>query len=171
MVEPKQQRAWDFQEPRAILSEIAKVLPDFRGVDFKGIREAGWQPAEKEAATRRSFAHARQDPRAPDPEYPLTLVVGRSLYDRGTLLSHSDAIGNLIPAAHAVMHPADAEKLGLKDGDEVSVISETGRLGFRLRVSDEVVPGVLCAPRNLTDAPLSVLFSDHWSLPRVRVVK
>jgi hypothetical protein len=34
-----------------------------------------------------------------------------------------------------------------------------------------VMPGVAFAPLNLSDAPLSVLFADRRTLPRVRIAK
>jgi anaerobic selenocysteine-containing dehydrogenase len=70
-----------------------------------------------------------------------------------------------------MIHPSDAQELGLAEGDAVSVVSEVGRLGLSVKVSEEVIPGVAFAPLNLSDAPLSVLFVDRWSVPRVRIVK
>ena len=106
-----------------------------------------------------------------DPEYPLALVTGRLLYDRGMLLRLSEPIDNLVPEAFVMIHPSDAEKLELSDGDSVSVISPEGRLRFSLKVSEEIVPGAAFAPANLSDAPLSVLLADRWTLPYVRIVK
>jgi predicted molibdopterin-dependent oxidoreductase YjgC len=171
MVEGKQQRAWDFEEPAAILSEIAKVLPGYRGVDLQTVGADGWQPAGAQAAPRRVFEFVTQDPPPRSSEYPLTLIAGKLLYDRGTLLSHSDGVQNLAPAAYAVIHPADAAQMSLADGDNVSVVSAQGRLGFTLKVSDDIVPGVVFAPWNLSDAPLSTLFADRWSRPQVRIEK
>jgi predicted molibdopterin-dependent oxidoreductase YjgC len=106
-----------------------------------------------------------------DPEFPLVLWTGRMLYDRGTLLLRSGQIQKLVPAAFVTINPADAEKLELVDGDDVSVVSAKGRLRFAAKVSDEVAQGVAFAPLNLSDAPLSVLSADRWTLPRVRIVK
>jgi predicted molibdopterin-dependent oxidoreductase YjgC len=70
-----------------------------------------------------------------------------------------------------MIHPADAGRLDLTNGDDVSIVSATGRLGFTVRITDEIAPGVVFAPLNLSDAPLSVLATDMWTLPRVRIVK
>jgi predicted molibdopterin-dependent oxidoreductase YjgC len=107
----------------------------------------------------------------PDPDYPLTLVTGKLLYDQGTLLRRSERIQTLVPKAYVMIHPSDAEKLEMADGDTASVVSQAGRLELVVKVSEEVVPGVVFAPLNLSDAPLSVLFADRWSLPRVRIEK
>jgi predicted molibdopterin-dependent oxidoreductase YjgC len=106
-----------------------------------------------------------------DPEYPLTLMPGRLLYDRGTLLRRSGRIQNLVPEAFVVVHPTDAEELGLVDGDDVSVVTAREQLTMKARISQEIVPGTVFAPLNLSDAPLSVLVEDRGVLARVRLVK
>jgi len=70
-----------------------------------------------------------------------------------------------------MIHPADAERYGLADGDDVALVSQAGRLRSTLKVSDEVAPGTVFAPLNVNDAPLSVLFENRWTWPRVQVVK
>ena len=171
MVDGKQQRAWDFSEPADVLQEIAKVVPGYRGLDYARLGEAGWQRVVPQAAARRSFVMVAADIMVPDPDYPLTLVTGRLLYDRGTLLRCSERIQNLVPDGFVVIHPVDAKHFGLADGDDVSVVSARGRLALTAKVSDEVVPGVAFAPRNLGKAPLSVLFEERRTWPWVRIVK
>jgi anaerobic selenocysteine-containing dehydrogenase len=45
------------------------------------------------------------------------------------------------PLVH--LHPDDAQKRGIEDGDEVVVISPRGRVAFRARVTEDIVPGVV----------------------------
>lgn len=171
MAHSKQQRAWDFSGPADVLQEIAKVLPGFRGVDYAQMGEAGWQRPAPQPPTRRSLVPIEFEPPTPDPDFPLVFFTGRLLWDRGTLLSRAGRIQNLVPEAFVAIHPVDAEKLGLVDGDDVSVVSRVGRLGFAVRISEEMVPGVIFAPSNLSAAPLSVLFADRRTLPYVRIEK
>jgi anaerobic selenocysteine-containing dehydrogenase len=44
------------------------------------------------------------------------------------------------------MHPDDAARRGLSDGDEVSVTSRAGTVSARLGVSDDLMPGVVSLP-------------------------
>jgi predicted molibdopterin-dependent oxidoreductase YjgC len=171
MADSKQQRAWDFSGPPDVLQEIAKVLPGYRGVDSARMGEAGWQRPAPQPPTRRSLLSIELDAPTPDPDYPLVLVTGRLLCDRGTLLCRSGRIQNLVPEAFVAIHPVDAGKLGLVDGDDVSVVSRVGRLGITVKISEEIVPGVIFAPSNLSAAPLSVLFADRLTLPYVRIEK
>ena len=169
MVDRKQKRAWGFSGPGEVLNEMSKVLPHWRGVDYTRMGETGWQQPAPPPVVRRAFRLGESQVLARNPNYPLTLVTGHRLYDRGTLLRCSGRIQNLVPEAFVMVHPSDAEMLGLVDGGDASVVSATGRLALTVRVSDEVVPGVAFAPWNLSTTPLSVLFADRWSLPQVRL--
>jgi NADH-quinone oxidoreductase chain G len=171
LVDSKRRRAWDFAGPDEILSEIAKVLPGYRGLDAAKVGDTGWQRPRPEAKAKRSLSRVEQAPPRPDPEYPLILVTGHALYDRGTLLRRTERIRNLVPEAYVAIHPTDAERFGVADGDDASLVSAVGRLGLTVKVSTEVMPGVAFAPENLSAAPLSVLFSDRSTLPRVRIAK
>jgi len=171
MADGKQKRAWEFSGPADVLAEIAKVLQGYRGVDYARMAETGWQQPMPPAKTRRSFVLVEPGVAEPEPGYPLMLVTGRLFYDQGTLLRCSERIQNLVPEAFVMIHPSDADELGLVDGDDASVVSAVGRLGLCVKLSEEIVPGVVFAPVNLSEAPLSVLFADHGSLPRVRIVK
>jgi anaerobic selenocysteine-containing dehydrogenase len=45
------------------------------------------------------------------------------------------------PQVH--LHPQDARARGIADGDEVEVVSPRGRVPFRARVSEDILPGVV----------------------------
>jgi formate dehydrogenase len=46
----------------------------------------------------------------------------------------------------AIIHPADAVRLSISDGDEIVVQSATGSIRLPARLSDEVMPGVIAIP-------------------------
>jgi len=169
MVDSKRKRAWEFSGPTEILAEIAKVLPGYRDLDMETIEKTGWQRPRPEETPRRYLSRVELVPPPPDPDYPLTLVTGHVLYHRGTLLRRTDRICELAPEAYVAIHPADAERFGMTDGDQASLISAIGQLGLTVRVSTEIVPGVAFAPLNLSEAPLGVLFEKCSDLPRVRI--
>jgi NADH-quinone oxidoreductase chain G len=171
MLDTKRRKMWDFSTAADILDEIAKVVPAYRGLDYARMGEQGWQPPIREPAARRAFTRVEPESPIPNTQYPLTLITGRLFYDRGTLLSRSAPIQNVVPEAFVMLHPSDAAKLGLADGDEVTVESAQGQLQLRLKVSDDVAPGVAYAPLNLSAVPLNVLFAERQVLPRVRIVK
>jgi len=175
MVDAKRRKAWEPNGAAGILDEISKVVPGYRGIDRGAVGELGWQPPAQPSLAKRSFV--RVPPAegysflSPAEEYPLILFASRLLYDRGTLLRRSGRVGRLVPKPFVLIHPSDADRLGLCDRDEVSVVSVEGRLDFVLRVGDEAAPGVAVAPRDLSAVPLSVLYTDCRTLPRVRIIK
>lgn len=171
MVEPKQQRNWDFSTPADILAEMSRVIPGWRDLDQAALGRDGWQLPAPQAPNRRAVAPKEQRVPARDPNYPLILCPGRLLYDRSRWLSSAELIQAVVPAAYVTIHPADAQHLDLADGDEVSIISPAGEVPARLRVAAEVVAGVAFAPLNLGDTPLGQLNEEWGALPRVRIVK
>lgn len=59
------------------------------------------------------------------------------------------------------INPEDAEAVGARDGDPVSLKNDLGEVGVRVRVTDRVPKGVLWSPRLLTGlngAPQNTLF-------------
>ena len=169
MVQGKQRKAWLFDSADDVLREIKRTIPALRDMDQAALAEGGWQHPAPAAAAPRALTLVEADVAAVSSEYPFFLVTGRVLYDRGTLLSHSAKIQGLIPEPFAVVHPSDADRLGLTEGDEVAVVAARGRFTCRLRVRPDVAPGVVFVPRNLGAEPVSALFGDGRSLPRVRL--
>ena len=45
-----------------------------------------------------------------------------------------------------ILHPTDAASRGLADGADVRLFNDRGEVGLKLRVSDEVQPGVVLVP-------------------------
>jgi predicted molibdopterin-dependent oxidoreductase YjgC len=160
---------------------MAKALPGYRGLTYARMGEQGWQAAAPQIAPRRMFVRVEptasgasrpEQLRVPaGPEPSLTLVPKRLLYDRGTLLQRSERIHKLVPDPYVMIHPSDATRLGLAEGDEASVVSAQGRLALAVRVSSEVAPGVALVPLNLSDGAVSSLFAERQTLPLVRLVK
>ena len=90
-------------------------------------------PARPEALT---FAGA---PAAPAPAatdaYSLRLVLGRKLYDEGTLVAHSPSLANLAPPAAVHLAPKDHDRLGVGVAGVTEVRIRSAR-------GDVVVPAV-----------------------------
>lgn len=74
-------------------------------------------------------------------EYPLALISPGS--DERT----TSTFGGLETGREEVleMNPADAADRGLVDGDVVRIHNELGEVQLRLRVTDVICPGVVCA--------------------------
>ncbi|MDO8490611.1 MAG: molybdopterin-dependent oxidoreductase, partial [Dehalococcoidia bacterium] len=80
------------------------------------------------------------------PRYPLVLRTGRSIghfhsfYDEGRAVS---TLARLNPVPVVWIHPSDAGKRGVKDGDDVTARNERGEFRAQARVTADVLPGVV----------------------------
>ena len=76
----------------------------------------------------------------------LRLLSPASEWALNDTFANDPKVGRRWGSATVALHPDDAAARGLADGDEVVLSNDTGRLTLRLRVSDEVLPGVALSP-------------------------
>lgn len=93
------------------------------------------------------WIHDQEDPVDPvDDEYPLTLNTGRILehWHTMTITGGVPALAKVIPDKLEI-HPLDARKYGVKDGDAVRVNSRRGEVKLEAYITDAIRPGVVFA--------------------------
>lgn len=84
----------------------------------------------------------------PDPEYPFVLTSGR-LYGHWhtqTRTGRIDKIKQMHPEPFLEIHPRDAEKLGMIDGQVVEVRSRRGVAKFPAKITQAISPGTVFVP-------------------------
>jgi anaerobic selenocysteine-containing dehydrogenase len=89
------------------------------------------EDAEEEAAGRR---------------WPLRLLTAPGYFQSHTAFTGNRALRRREGAPVVVLHPADAERRGLRAEEGVELFNERGAVRMRLRISDEVAPGVVLVP-------------------------
>jgi formate dehydrogenase alpha subunit len=149
-----------------IFDEMARLIPFLGGLSHDRLdREGGLQwpcPTPDHPGTRYLYAEsfprgkgkfiaARQIVEAaelPDREYPFVLNTGRLLYHwhGGTITRRVPGLLELAPALEVLLHPADARRLGVEDGEAVRVTSRRGELDGRARLTEAVRPGAIFVP-------------------------
>ncbi|MDQ7818995.1 MAG: NADH-quinone oxidoreductase subunit NuoG [Armatimonadota bacterium] len=97
------------------------------------------------------------------------LIPGDVLFDRGAVTSRSPAIAELAGEPWALLHPADASRLGVADGDPVVLRGERGEAAVRARVAPDILPGQVFLPRGFDEAPANAL-ADGIRPARVRII-
>ncbi|MER7281936.1 bifunctional nitrate reductase/sulfite reductase flavoprotein subunit alpha [Dactylosporangium sp. NPDC000244] len=108
------------------------------------------------------FPRPHLDPaELPDDDFPFLLNTGRLQHQWHTLTKTGKVakLNRLNPGPFVELHPADARRLGIADGDSVRVESRRGRAVLPAAVSDRVRPGDCFAPFHWNDvfgADLSV---------------
>jgi assimilatory nitrate reductase catalytic subunit len=91
---------------------------------------------------RARFVAVRHKPSAEpvDGRYPLHLTTGRILqhYQSGAQTRRISSLRRAAPEPFVELHPDVAERLGLRDGEMVDVVSRRGRATAAARVTDDV---------------------------------
>ncbi|WP_017324214.1 molybdopterin oxidoreductase family protein [Synechococcus sp. PCC 7336] len=99
---------------------------------------------------RANFAafHAGGLAEPPNPDYPLVLTVGR-LYEHWHTMSRTGHIARIAkkhPHPRAEIHPKDAAKFGIEDGQWLEVRSRRGTSRFLANVTKAIAPGTVFVP-------------------------
>ena len=92
------------------------------------------EPVTEEAALR------------PDPAFPLILMAGRHTSMNANTLMRDPDWNKGKRACTLAMHPADAEKIGLTDGQAVRITTEAASVEVELEVTDTARPGHVAIP-------------------------
>ena len=157
-----------------ILQELSRGMPcditgiaGYRMLDLEGGVQWPLPAGEKlEAGERRLFAdgafyHAdgrarfvfdapRATPEPADATHPFLLLTGRGTsaqWHTGTRTGKSAVLRRLHPAGlHAEINPEDADRLGIKSGQTITITSRRGELQARAFVTANVTPGQLFLP-------------------------
>jgi anaerobic selenocysteine-containing dehydrogenase len=78
--------------------------------------------------------------------FPLRLLTAPGYYQSHTAFAGNATLRRRAGTPECVLHPDDARARGLRDGEDVSLFNDRGDVRLRLRVSDEVTPGVVLVP-------------------------
>jgi sulfite reductase (NADPH) flavoprotein alpha-component len=100
------------------------------------------------------FARPHMDAREmPDDDYPFVLNTGRLQHQWHTLTKTGRVhkLNKLNPGPFLEIHPDDAARLSIVDGDSLEIASRRGRAILPASVSDRVQPGNLFAPFHWND--------------------
>jgi formate dehydrogenase major subunit len=154
-------------DPEEVWDEIRAVWPAGAGMSYARLDQPGglqWPcPAEDHVGTTllhadsfvsgpraalRPLAHREPSERTDD-EFPFTLVTGRGLYqfNAGTMTRRS-ITDRFRPRDTLELHADDAARLGVDDGDLVTVTSRHGSAALPVEFSERVLPGTVFATFN-----------------------
>ena len=175
--------AWNSASPREVMEEIRGLVKIYGGLDFERLDEPKgrqWPcPAPDHAGS--GILYAEGFPRGKarflppwdgldeknDPEYPLTLLTGPVLFHSGTLSARSPGLLKIRGENAAEIHPEDAGKFGLADGEKVVLESKRGRCEVRVQISRKTAPGVIFLPSSFGAKGGHQL--TGWDLGKTRV--
>ena len=99
----------------------------------------------------------------PDSEYPYVMITGARTVLYYLSRNHNfSRFQTAQPAPYVEMHPDDAKKLRLKDGDSVRVTSRIGSLEIKVRVmaENEILPGTIQITHGWKEANVNLITHD-----------
>jgi predicted molibdopterin-dependent oxidoreductase YjgC len=159
------------------MAEIAQVTPSWAGVTYPRLEGAGLQypvPTTEHPGTAYLFDKAfptadgkgrfipveYTDPvELPDDEFPFVMNTGRQLYHwhTGTMTRRSSGLDAREPTPIVEIHPDDAARLDVTEGDLVRLTSRRNNMVTAVRVSDRVAPGQVFVPFHFREAAANLL--------------
>lgn len=169
----------DYASPREIYAEMASLSPKFAGISHGRIdREGGLQwPVASPDDPGTPFLHKggvlrgkglfmpveyRPPFEEADPEFPLILSTGRTLYhyNVATQTRRSTGLSKKQPEAFVEVHPRTARDLGIEDGELVDVVTRRGRVRCRAMHSKQVKRNTIWMPFHFPAARTNELTTD-----------
>ena len=168
---------WDYTHPAEILAEMGGVVTAYAGVKYDRIEDVGLQtPAPDDTHPGTPFLFAESFPRGPgkfhpleyipvvempDDEYPFVLSTGRVLeHWHGGSMTRNSKLDDLYPEALVEIHPTDAARIDVNEGDIVRVSSRRGTIVLRARVTYKTTMGVVFIPFHFREAAANLLTID-----------
>ena len=181
-----------FQTPWDTLEEIARLTPAYAGLSRERLGRRGLQwPVRADGSDsptlydttfdrpggRGQFAALpyKAPGDAADEEFPLVLVTGRVLqhYNAGTMTRRTHNI-ELVDRDWLEIHPVDAARLWISEGDKVSVRSRVGHTELHARVTERIEPGHVFTSFHFPEARTNLLVGQsadvNTSCPEYKVV-
>jgi len=148
------------ESPAEIWDEAISVIPPLRAAAplMKG-REGALLPRRiLQADEKLPFGTLPTPP--PPLGGELILTAGTWFTHNGTLTQWSKAIAEVAAAPRLDLHPDDAAKFGLAEGDIAWVENEGVRLSATVRLNGQLPPGVAFAPTHFAAFPVGRLLRD-----------
>jgi formate dehydrogenase major subunit len=168
-----------YQNPEAIMDEIAALTPTFQGVSYRKIDELGsiqWpcnDAAPDGTPTMHIDAFVRGKGKFIITQYvatdervtrmfPLLLTTGRILsqYNVGAQTRRTDN-NQWHSEDRLEIHPHDAEERGIRQDDWVGIKSRAGETVLRALVTDRMQPGVVYTTFHFPESGANVITTDN----------
>jgi len=169
-----------YGSPAEIYDEMAALAPKFAGISHgrledtvEGLQWPCVSPDDPGTPTlhedgpligRAGFQPVAYRPsdELPDSDYPLVLSTGRVLYHYNAATQTTREAGSMAkqPRNFVEMHRRDARKLGLTDGETVTVASRRGELQAAVAISPRMRPGCVWMPMHFANSRVNLLTND-----------
>jgi len=164
--------------PASLLEEISKIVPFFAGVKWVELGDNGKQWPVKPDGTDTEILHIDTFKRGKGKfqvatwkeseeivnhgaEFPYILTTNRELehYNCGTMTRRTGNV-EILTDDVLLIHPEDAVKHLINEGDFVCIISARGKIDVKAHLTDEVRPGILSSTFHFPEVKMNDLTSS-----------
>jgi formate dehydrogenase alpha subunit len=176
----------DYASPEKVLDEFGYVWPALGGITYQRIEKEGiaWPcPNLDHPGTPYLYKDGFQKGKVPfvsvhytpaaevaNDEYPFVLTTGRNLfqYHSGSMTRKVAAIESHAGFAYVEINTEDAKRLGIKNGETVTVSSRRGEIDIKVRTTRNISEGVVFIPMHYHEASANILTIDALD-PKVKI--
>lgn len=187
---------WSYASADGVMAEITETVPLYAGMSFENllqpisverqrshyiysgmsftadVREGlQWASLAEDSNHQFTLTFVEPAPLSSANGDTLILVAPRVMYDGGVLLAESEIVTNHIHQPVLKISPSEAARLGIQDGDQVALSSETGSVNLPMTIDDTIPAGVVMLPRNLQGCPAERLLNGTGAMTSVQVTK
>lgn len=162
-----------------VLEEISKIVPFFKGARWEelGINGKQWPILEDGTDTKLlhieefkrgkgkfhyfDYKKSREVERFED-DFPYIITTNRELehYNCGAMTRRTGNV-DILTEDVLMIHPDDAQKEGIADGDFVCVESPRGKVDIKAFVTTQMRPGILSSTFHFPEVMLNIITSDE----------
>ena len=171
---------FDFADVEEVFEELRQVCPSYHGMTYDALDEEGiqwpcYEPGdegdqylyedgfETDSGLGQIEGVRHQEPEeTPDEEYPLILTTARleEHYNTGTMSRRSPTLKRQYPGNFVDVHPNDAERYGIEDGQEVRLESRRGEITVEAHVTEDIKEGSVWTTPHFAAASANRLTND-----------
>lgn len=166
---------WDYDSAADVMDEVNRLVPQYGGTSYERLEQCGLQwpcPDKDHPGTRilhmenficgkgkMADISYREAQELPDEEYPFVFNTGRHLmhFHSGSMSRRSRSLDILDPEALIDINPEDAVRLGIKEGDMVTLASRRGELTAKAMITTRSAPGTVFMPFHYAEAAANLL--------------
>lgn len=158
---------WKYRTTEDVFREIARLVPGWLGASWAALLPNGWVWDGVRVAASLAPAEAAAAPAGTGH----WLLAGGTLFAQGSLSGRAPTLAQLAKHARAFLNGAEASKLGLADGDAVTLEGPAGRLTLPFEPDDSVPPGAVFVPYALAEAELNRLGAPSGAGLQVKLAR
>jgi len=173
-------KGFDFKNASDVWDELASLTPSMAGISYARLENGGLQwpcPTPDHPGTpilhqtvftcgegRFQALQYQLPAELPDAEYPLVLTTERSLYHyhTGTMTRRVAGLNEVHGEELVEISPEDAAKLGIADGEWITVYSRRGQVSARTKVTDATPEGLISMTFHFAEAPANAITTTAW---------